>query len=334
MASKITKSDLIRAYRKIDLYRAKYPHADLTPYGWCFHGNESQQWSGQGLEHRLLIENGETTSAISLNTDSYRYFSMSIDIPQFTKSSTVSYGQALDIVDVVIKDYKTRITMSDDLTNEYVYERDLKIGNNIVYFDTSIIGTLVSIKIEILYFHEDIWTKYIENSSRIEYVKFDHKNIFKEVEDNEKTITENDINYLRELIDEVNKSQIDWNKPGSLDDRVKKFLSVIKKDDFVKIKEVINSIEPYNGCSECDSFTCSCYSEAYGHVPCQTCDGCNAYVACSLACDQGCYSEAVLCTCDMECDAEGTSCECNARCYRDRCTCDYEFYVTASGCSY
>jgi hypothetical protein len=354
MASKIKKSDLLKAYERVDLYRAKYPHQDLTPHGWCFHGNKPLGWTGTAHDRRLYLVDGETSiSGLNIDTSTYKYLSTSL----LAKNEGIVVGETIEET-LLNGDYTEReidwvssgctqcyseldsranyemiipekirvvfqVTNSIDLT--YSFEEELGDGNNLIRIDLGDIGTIERIGIKIEYLSDGTWSTYTNKKTNIEYIKVDSKDIFREVYDEERTITQDDINYLRDLVDEINKSPIDWERTGSLDDRVKKFVSTIKKDTLPDIIDKVGSIDPYNGCDQCDSFTCECYSEAYGFMPCQTCDGCDIFTTCSV-CDMTCDTEAIACTCDQECYQEAVECGCYSECYRRSCRCYNEFY--------
>ena len=199
----------------------------------------------------------------------------------------------------------------------------------------------------------------------LEYFKVDKINVFEEAKKNP-TVVAKDINNLRAKVESLNvgfhneacnlgdvegyskiagpcgntdiieegskplkplSKPIDWNKPGSSDDRVKSFIQNIKAGDYDSIIYTMPTLPPYNGCSTCDLHTCDCYAVHYGRVECQACNECDQYVPCQAGCDVGCYTEARSCTCDRGCYTEPKSCTCNARCYGySSCTCYSRYY--------
>lgn len=354
MASKIKKSDLLKAYQKVDLYRAKYPHPDLTPYGWCFHGNKSLGWTGTAQNRRLYPVNGETfINGLTIDTLAYNHLSMGILIKEedivsgettedyllggnypeeeidWVSSGCAQCYSELDsgtnydtIIPEKIRAYIQVVNTSDV---PYSFVEELEDGDNLVRINLGNIGTAKYMSIKVEYLSDGTWSTYTNKKTNIEYIKLDTKDIFEEVYDLGTTITDRDINHLRDLVDEVNKTPVDWERPGSLDDRVRKFVSTIKKNTLPDIIEKIGAIDPYNGCDQCDSFTCECYSEAYGFIPCQTCDGCDIFTTCAV-CDMTCDTEPVECSCDQQCYEEAVECGCYSKCYRRSCRCYNEFY--------
>lgn len=360
----VNKKKLLAAYKKVDLFRAKYRHQDLTPHAWCFHGNEAQEWTGVARDHRLEI-NKSTSKVTNINASTYKYVSFALNLKEVwinDSSSTIMSastcsreGGHCDIyydwisgckidntfkydVPTANKEFAVKLKVKNNLLEEIEKLQPISFNEDIVYFDMSNeagwAGTITNVEITILIRTKgsDTWMTTIQEVGgaycpvvELEYFKVDKINVFKEVNDNQ-TITENDINYLRNLMDAINKTPIDWNKKGPIDDRVKKFISVVKSNDLDSIINKIDTVAPYNGCSTCDEFTCACYQTKDGWVGCKTCDGCNAYTGCSVACDQACYSEATTCTCYNVAYQIGRSCTCYQTSYQYTCKCYNKWY--------
>lgn len=482
----INKKRLLKAYKEVDLFRAKYRHNDFTPHAWCFHGNQRQEWKGIPIDHRLLVIES-TQRDVNIDANLYKYVTFDFRIfpyglcPQgykpnvkpkvyahrdnhncstdilkllklketdnilrscadYTPCNTQDNAEPCWVLNTVQNDssdctcdgscYEYRRScymvdekpcgdfcenyfmnlVSDDGTNvvtisnnktekvfnisagvtdaQTVFDKifstvefdkaftcneevsftldilDLSIQNNLyIYFeftnsnniiktyykkiksygdylialnlenDTDWNGTITNIKIGLaIKLATDIYAKIEEVTPSLvpivipifflEYVKIDKENILATLIDSD-VVTTSDINYLRDLIDILNKNPIDWDSPGSLDDRVKQFLTIVK-DPSIKLLETIYDLEAYNNCKVCDSYTCSCYQQSYGYVPCQTCNSCNSYIPCS--CNKGCYEEPVDCTCHQKCYSQATGCTCDERRYQYSCTCHNKFY--------
>jgi hypothetical protein len=467
----VDKSKVIAAVKEIDLYRAKYRHNDLTPYAWCFHGDKAQGWTGQAINHRLMVQDS-TKKIENINADLYKYISFNIEIPLFwvaerkvpvlrpcrdfyepiyyvkpvpcsdkigsivrTVSSTGTYqtytdltstrsidtsqldalrtggvvrGQPVicgtDIVrrcaacnigeynrfddDIIIPNpipeptpitryeppeqpigyrtelyeeaipdgysyelrvvyYKTAVqttttaeggTVNKPLISSYTKSFNLHSNSNFKVLDMSSeanwSGTISKVEFILLPRYNSatiencmIGTKRVHPVAFLEYFKIDKINLAQEVDSNY-SVTSIDINTLRAAIDTINKTPEDWSNKGTADDRVKNFLSVIKRKDFNDLVSVTRSVAPYNGCATCDAFTCECYALADGYVPCAVCNTCNSYQGCS-SCNMTCYTEArTACTCNSQCYTEARACGCYATCYgyRTTCTCNGGHY--------
>ena len=311
----ITKRRLLEVYKEADLFRAKYRHADLTPHGWCFHGNKAQGWTGTIINHRLKINITSSKSGLSIDSSQFKYISFGIDFTN--KVSTIMY------------EYLIEFKSTNNTSLITMISHQIKPGENIIYLDmtdeANWTGTIQ--KVELTIFKRtigtDTWMQLGPTDPNpeilLEYFKADSVNVFKEIND-EETITENDLNYLRNLADQYNKTPIDWDKPGAIDNRVQKFLTVVKSGQYDSLVSTLQRIEPYNGCRTCDTYTCVCNSSRYGFEACKTCDTCYGYVPCNK-CNVGCFTEPVPCTC-------------NGGCYQEAivCTCDNRFYGTCTSC--
>ena len=312
----INKKRLLEVYKEADLFRAKYRHADLTPHGWCFHGNKGQGWTGTASNHRLRMNVTTIKTQLNINANQYKYISFGIDFAN--KINIANYEYAIEF----------KATNNTSLITTAI--EIIRSGENIIYFDmldqANWTGTINKIELTIVRraIGTASWIK-IESSLTqnlnilLEYFKVDKIDIFKEIDD-EETITENDLNYLRDLADQYNKSPIDWDEEGPIDDRVKKFLTVVKSNQYDSLATTLQTIDPYNGCKTCDTYTCQCNSQRYGFEGCKTCDTCYGYVPCNQ-CNVACFTEPVTCTC-------------NGICYQEAvfCTCDNKFYGTCSSC--
>lgn len=358
MPSKIRKSDLIRAYQKVDLYRAKYPHPDLTPHGWCFHGNQDQGWAGYASNHRLYFYRGITSNTIDVDADTYRYLTIRINIetgrvkeeeeedscPCYTNaylSSEDGYKTSVFLepdgsiaqpytyiyYNDSTTDLKVEVEFTDASSQTFTREVAAEFGENTLKLDISGMGTVnhMAITVQSKGKEDTYWNIHEATRCGIEYIKMDSKDIFREIYDDEKTITQDDINYLKDLVREIDINE-SW---PNRDQRVKKFISTIKRNEFVGISEIIKLMEPYNGCDTCDSFTCECYSAKDGFQACVTCDGCNSYSPCYI-CDETCYNEATDCSCDETCYNEARDCECDQGQYDYDCWACYSTKFTGT----
>lgn len=401
----INRKKLLKSYKEVDLYRAKYRHPDLTPHGWCFHGNQIQGWNGYTINQRLIMQ-GYTSKRFDTLIDAslYKYVSFGIEIPSYwvqkgdTGNNCGLYGGSVnhtvisrDVIDDSTMDFNkvhlntvsSTVQASDippgdcavgysafigtppcpsDLNCEwnekerydrepipqyiqygieFIYHtadgrtgstvQEILGGENLVFFDMTLddnwYGQITKVELFVVakYNTETSWglsdIKDVIPIIFVEYFKIDNVNVFTEIFDSE-TISDQDVNYLRDVIDNLNKDPIDWDGPGNLDDRVAKFLGVIKSSTMDMV-EVVRNIPAYNGCEMCDTYTCTCNSIGYEYVPCQACNECDSYQPCST-CDgaTACYQQATDCTCDWDCHTEARDCTCDFSCHGVTCTCN------------
>lgn len=90
----IKLNDVLKTYQRIDLYRAKYRHGDLTPHAWCFHGDRAQGWLGWCSNRHLQFNNYTTyQGTLSINASIYKYVTiglmMSPPSPTLSASATL-----------------------------------------------------------------------------------------------------------------------------------------------------------------------------------------------------------------------------------------------------
>jgi hypothetical protein len=341
----------LEAIKEIDLYRAKYRHNDLTPHAWCFHGNQKQDWEGSISSRRLYIKEGTKRKSLSIDADTYKYISFNIEVPSYwiEQNITGTGGLGPEKQVAIPSGYyyklklrygKTKITTSypqgggevNTVTTIYYDSKEVDIykGENFKIFDMSDepdwTEDISEIEINLVLMkngseaNRTINNKYVTPVALLEYFKVDNISLAEEI-DVEYNIASADINNLRAVIDMLNKKPIDWDKKGSADDRVREFIDVIKLKNYDDILNSIKSLAPYNGCANCDAFTCSCYTLNYGYKACTPCNACNAFQACQV-CDMTCNVEArAKCTCNQGCHSQGRACTCYAICYQHRAAC-------------
>ena len=117
----ITKRRLLEVYKEADLFRAKYRHADLTPHGWCFHGNKAQGWTGTIINHRLKINITSSKSGLSIDSSQFKYISFGIDFTN--KVSTIMY------------EYLIEFKSTNNTSLVTMISHQIKPGENIIYLD-------------------------------------------------------------------------------------------------------------------------------------------------------------------------------------------------------
>lgn len=351
----IDKKKLLEAYKAIDLYRAKYRHEDLTPYGWCFHGNEEQEWNSRCANRRLVVK-GQVTLTKNINADTHKHISFYMEFPSR------------------IEGYSCNIYLKYKNSSKVIYAPN---KTKLVYFDMTSeaewTGTISSLTIELKTISpEGVEVETPLTTGLLEYFKVDNINVFEMLKAN-KTAVANDINYLRGVAESLNKGYyntpcalgdvpnysvtegpcghsdivkigrapvqtvsrdpgcpeyIDWGSSGTQDDIINAFMDKVKKADFSSIAKTVLTLPPYNGCATCDLHQCGCYAVHYGRVECQACDGCNLHTPCTVGCDVGCYQQSKSCTCDGGCYTQPKpSCTCNATCYGySSCRCNMTCY--------
>lgn len=301
-------NDILDTYKRIDLYRAKYRHADFTPHAWCFHGNEAQKWTGT-CGNGLLAFNGSTQLAneVEINASTYKYVSLRFSRPNsgnihsYNVTLTYKGASTSGTKKVIVPNTGVDITAVMDMSGEANWT-----------------GTITGISFSVTSNSRRTLLMATSNTYYCEYIKFDKENVFQNVAD-DLTITELDLNQMRSDTETFAKQTIEWT--GG--DRVKQFSNLIKKTDVTEVNSKLVSLSPYNGCATCDAFQCSCNGTDYGHIPCQACNACNQYSACH-SCDQTCFEEPIyFCTCNNRCYTEARSCTCDARCNQySTCICD------------
>lgn len=309
--SRIGMQEIYSLQQRIDEYRAKFKHNDLTPFTWHFAGNKIQGWSGGTLEDKsVLAASSPVVSPISLSIDTsiYKYFSMRCLAKQNT--------------DIQCKlewyDGSEVLMGSKDFTifaaGEYLVNLDLE-------GITGWSGTVDHIKI----YCPNVYIYYIKVD------KVDPMYIERNV----------DVDLFNQMVDKVERMAGTPN--GAIKDleAIKaKDNSRINKSQIVKLYREYLQAQPraYNGCATCDVFTRDCYG-GYGEIGCQTCNGCNQYSGCS-SCNGTCYSQGHPCTCygvaygsaSFVCrNGNQTQCACNATCHTEpTCACDQTCYRQAA----
>ena len=326
MINTLKHKDILNTYKRIDLYRAKYRHEDFTPHSWCFHGNESQNWTGNCSGGFLVFETGtRIAQQIEIDATIYKYVSFKFNKPSETivakatapkgtltpkihaYTLTLNYRSliGIDITDHTIS--TTIPTSSDPMTVFLDMSNDVNWQGQIIALE--FIVTAVS--------DPSNYFSIKRGDISCEYIKVDKENVFLNIADDE-TVTELDINKMRNDVDTLAGQAIDWRG----EDRVKQFIHTIKKKDIEEVNNRISLLPAYNGCATCDNYQCSCDGTDYGHVPCQACNQCDMYQSCSW-CDLVLDDSSKDCTCDGTCYTQAKSCTCDNRCYNySPCTCD------------
>lgn len=303
--SRIGMQEIYSLQQRIDEYRAKFKHNDLTPFTWHFAGNKEQGWSGGTLNDKKILASTSPIvgpDMLNISADIYKYFSI-----KCLSNESIDTQCKLEWYDI-----NKQLMGSKDFTvgalGEYFINIDFV---DVVEWS----GTIDQIKI------------YCPNIN-IYYIKVDKVDpmyIERKV----------DIDAFNQMVEKVERMS------GTPDGTIKDLASIkakdnnrINKNQIVKLYDEYLSAYPraYNGCATCDVFTRDCYG-GYGERACTTCDGCNEYSSCS-SCDLTCYSEGRLCTCygsdqcyqqpSWTCQNvyQSAYCTCNAPYTSEQCQCE------------
>lgn len=304
--SRIGMQEIYSLQQRIDEYRAKFKHNDLTPFTWHFSGNKMQGWSGGTVNNKMILTTTTdplvSPNQLNIDTNVYKYFS--IKCLTNKQTNTQCKLEWYDSNSVLMGDTEFTIMSA----GEYLLNIDLE-------WITGWSGSVDQIKL----YCPDIYIYYIKVD------KVDPMYIEKSI----------DVDSFNQMVEKVERMA---GTPGGT---IKDLTTIkakdngrINKSQVVKLYEEYSKaqVTPYNGCSTCDVFTRECLGK-YGWVACQTCDGCNQYSPCSI-CDNVCHQESRPCTCYgvTQCYQQSTaicrngylpaSCSCNAPYTPASCNCE------------